>query len=79
MNDWKAEALALIGAARKNADGCNWVWAFRAVDTMRRHIDVPYGIVGIGDIPDLDALERLIIDADTASIEILERVLQEVT
>lgn len=67
MNDWRDEVLALIDTARRNADGCNWVWSFRAIDVARVHIEVPYGILGNKDKPDLDALERVVRNADTAT------------
>lgn len=67
MDSWRSEILALIETARQNADGCNWVWSFRAIDLARRHITVPYGILGNEDKPDLDALEKVVRNADTAS------------
>jgi len=67
VDNWQAEVLTLIETARRNADGCDWVWAFRAIDVARVHIEVPYGILGNEDKPDLDALERVVRNADTAT------------
>ena len=67
MDSWRSEILALIETARNDPDEGDWVWAFRAIDLARRHIKVQYGILGNEDKPDLDALEKVVRNADTAS------------
>jgi len=62
MDDWRSEVLALIETARQNADGCDWLWSFRAVDIARQHIEVPYGILGGDMLPDLNALEKVVLN-----------------